>query len=121
MDAAVPPVTRGEFLYRDILLVDCGGDLKRHARAPESEIKRLLNGKDVKDQVGHWCEAQLIHYGLQRSKDKNTAKVRLQQALNQGKLKSQPPHLADMEGQMKVRSSHIQSGQVCTRLLILIS
>ena len=58
--------------------------------------------KMSKDQVGHWYEAQLIHYGLQRSKDKNAAKVRLQQAINQGKLKTQPPHLADMEAQMKV-------------------
>ena len=72
--------------------------------ASEADIKRLLLGKDkdVKDQVAHFYEAQLIHYGLQRSKDKNAAKVRLQQALGQGKLKAQPPYLADMEAQMKV-------------------
>lgn len=63
MDSAVPPVTRGEFVYRDVLLVDVGGDGKRHARAAESEIKSLLAGK-TKDMVGHWWEAQLIHYGL---------------------------------------------------------
>lgn len=100
MDAA-SPIVRGEFLFRDVLLVDCGGDLKRHSRATEQEIKTLLTGKNVKDQVGHWWEAQLIHYGLQRSKQKDTAKVRLQQALQQGKLKFQPPHLASMEAQMK--------------------
>ena len=100
MDFSVPPIVRGEFFYRDALFVDVGGEGKRHPRALESELKALLNGKSSKDQVGHWYEAQLIHYGLQRSKEKNTAKVRLQQALNQGKLRV-PPHLLDMEAQMK--------------------
>ncbi|EME86320.1 uncharacterized protein MYCFIDRAFT_84470 [Pseudocercospora fijiensis CIRAD86] len=93
-------VVRGEFIYRDVLLVDVGGEGKRHARAAPSEIRDLLSGK-AKDQVGHFYEAQLIHYGLQRSKVKDTAKVRLQQALSQGKLKAQPAHLADMESSMK--------------------
>ncbi|KAK4544596.1 hypothetical protein LTR36_004168 [Oleoguttula mirabilis] len=102
MDVSVPPIVRGEFMYRDTLLVDVGGDLKRHPRASEAELKTLLDGTASKDQVGHWYEAQLIHYGLQRSKEKNAAKVRLQQALNQGKGKLKvPPHIADMEVQMK--------------------
>lgn len=100
MDVPVPPIVRGEFFYRDTLFVDVGGEGKRHPRALESELKALLTGKNPRDQVGHWYEAQLIHYGLQRSKEKNTAKVRLQQALNQGKLRV-PPHLLDMESQMK--------------------
>ncbi|KAK0261326.1 hypothetical protein LTR29_005455 [Friedmanniomyces endolithicus] len=99
MDA--PSVTRGEFVYRDTLFVDVGGEGKRHPRAAKTELKTLLSGKtQQKDQVAHWYEAQLIHYGLQRSKDKNTAKVRLQQALSQGKLKV-PSHISDMETQMK--------------------
>ncbi|KAI7232187.1 hypothetical protein KC330_g6026 [Hortaea werneckii] len=100
MECSAASVVRGEFVYRDTLSVDVGGDGKRHPRASPSELKDLLNGKVAKDQVGHWYEAQLIHYGLQRSKQKDTAKVRLQQALSQGKLKA-PPHIADMEGQMK--------------------
>jgi len=32
--------------------------------------------------VGHWYEAQLRHYGLPPTKDKNAAKVRLLGALN---------------------------------------
>ncbi|RMY68335.1 hypothetical protein D0863_07202 [Hortaea werneckii] len=100
MEGSAAPVVRGEFVYRDTLFVDVGGDGKRHPRASPLELKDLLNGKVAKDQVGHWYEAQLIHYGLQRSKQKDTAKVRLQQALSQGKLKV-PPHIADMEGQMK--------------------
>ncbi|KAK1819892.1 hypothetical protein LTR12_005767 [Friedmanniomyces endolithicus] len=101
MDAPSVLVTRGEFVYRDTLFVDVGGEGKRHPRAAETELKTLLTGKtQQKDQVAHWYEAQLIHYGLQRSKDKNTAKVRLQQALSQGKLKI-PSHISDMETQMK--------------------
>ena len=100
MDASAPFIVRGEFIYHDTLFVDVGGALKRHARASQSEIKALLDSKAPKDQVAHWYEAQLIQYGLQRSKDKNTAKVRLQQALSQGKL-TVPAHLIDMEVQMR--------------------
>ncbi|KAI7458286.1 hypothetical protein KC351_g18227 [Hortaea werneckii] len=100
MEGPAASIVRGEFVYGDTLFVDVGGDGKRHPRASPSELKDLLYGKVAKDQVGHWYEAQLIHYGLQRSKQKDTAKVRLQQALSQGKLKVLP-HIADMEGQMK--------------------
>ena len=91
---------RGEFVYHDTLFVDVGGALKRHARASNSEIETLLDGKALKDQVAHRYEAQLIHYGLQRSKDKSTAKVRLQQALSQKRL-TVPAHIVEMEAQMK--------------------
>lgn len=100
MATSDPFIVRGEFIYHSALFVDVGGTLKRHARASSSEIKTLLDGKAPKDQVAHWYEAQLIHYGLQRSKDKNTAKVRLQQALSQKKL-TVPAHIVDMEAQMK--------------------
>ncbi|RMY47746.1 hypothetical protein D0865_08489 [Hortaea werneckii] len=100
MECSAASVVRGKFVYRDTLFVDVGGDGKRHPRASPSEFKDRLNGKVAKDQVGHLYEAQLIHYGLQRSKQKDTAKVRLQQALSQGKLKVLP-HIADMEGQVK--------------------
>jgi hypothetical protein len=100
MNTNTPPIIRGEFVYHNVLLVDAGGDLKRHPRASLGDIKTLLDGKTPRDQVAHFYEAQLIHYGLQRSKDKNTAKVRLQQAWNQKKLVV-PPHIVDMENQMK--------------------
>ncbi|KAK6432834.1 hypothetical protein LTR95_010994 [Oleoguttula sp. CCFEE 5521] len=100
MDTSIPHVIRGEFLYRDTLLVDIGGELKRHPRASTSELKPLLDGTATKDQVAHWYEAQLIHYGLQRSKEKNTAKLRLSQALTQKKLVV-PSHINDMEAQMR--------------------
>jgi hypothetical protein len=100
MTTPAPSIVRGEFVYHDTLVVDVGGALKRHARASTSEIKMLLDGKAPKDQVAHWYEAQLIYYGLQRSKDKSTAKVRLQQALSQKKL-TVPAHITKMEAQMK--------------------
>ena len=75
---------------RDTLFVEIG-DGKRHPRALPSELKELLLPKrdaaPVKDQVAHFYEAQLIHYGLTRSKDKNTAEVRLTAALRTDGLK----------------------------------
>jgi hypothetical protein len=117
MDASAPSIVRGEFVYHDTLFVDVGGALKRHPRASTSELKTLLDGKAPKDQVAHYYEAQLIHYGLQRSKDKNTAKVRLQQALSQKKL-IVPPHIVDMEADMKkdytasIRKARTAAGKV---------
>ena len=117
MDTSAPFIGRGEFIYHDTLFVDVGGALKRHARASPSELKAYLDGKAPNDQVAHWYEAQLIHYGLQRSKDKNTAKVRLQQALSQKRL-TVPPHIVDMEAQMKkdyvasIRKSRTTGGKV---------
>ncbi|KAI9881437.1 MAG: hypothetical protein M1823_006649 [Watsoniomyces obsoletus] len=98
---ATPEVRRGNFLYRDTLFVDLG-DHKRHPRASPSELKDLLLPKGVppKDQVAHWYEAQLVHYGLPRTKDKNTAKVRLTGAIA-GKMLKVPEYLVQMEGDMK--------------------
>lgn len=100
MNTTIHPVIRGEFVYQDTLFVDVGGALKRHPRASLAHLKTFLDGRAPKDQVAHWYEAQLIHYGLQRSKDKNTAKVRLQQAISQKRL-TVPSHIVDMEAQMK--------------------
>lgn len=115
MDHSASPVIRGEFVYQGALFVDVGGLLKRHPRVSLGDLESYLDGKVPRDQVAHWYEAQLIHYGLQRSKDKNTAKVRLQQAINQKKL-TVPPHILDMEGQMK-RSSPLGPGKLRLRKL----
>jgi hypothetical protein len=100
MDTSAPFIVRGEFVYHDALFVDVGGALKRHARASPSELKTFVDGKAPNDRVAHFYEAQLIHYGLQRSRDKNTASVRLQQALSQKKLVV-PPHIVELEAQMR--------------------
>ncbi|EXJ80085.1 hypothetical protein A1O3_08371 [Capronia epimyces CBS 606.96] len=100
---AAPEIKRGDFLYRDTLFVDLG-ETKRHPRASASELKQLLLPKKgsapVKDQVGHWYEAQLLHYGLPRTKDKNVAKVRLTTAVVSGAL-AVPTHISKMEADMK--------------------
>jgi hypothetical protein len=96
-------VKKGDFLYRDTLFVDLGEN-KRHPRASVSELKDLLLPKKgnapPKDQVAHWYEAQLLHYGLPHSKDKNTAKVRLTNAISSGAL-AIPSSITNMEADMK--------------------
>lgn len=101
MALSVPAANRGEFHYRDTLFVSIGseGD-KNHPRAPESEIRDLLDGK-IKDRFAHFYEAQCVHYGLQRSRDKNRAKVILQQTLAKGELKEQPAALVQLEAELK--------------------
>ena len=104
-----PPVSRGNFHYNGTLYVDVG-NCNRHERATVEEVSVFLRpdlkkSKKVlvdqtKDQVGHWYEAQLIHYGLPPSKDKVRAKMRLLEALNQSKL-IVPPNIVDMEAEMK--------------------
>ena len=106
-----PPVQRGNFFCSgDDLFVDVG-NLNRHKRATTQEITTLLRPdlkktktnppvRDNKDQVAHWYEAQLIHYGLPPSKDKARAKMRLLEALNNSKLKV-PSDITRMESEMK--------------------
>ncbi|KAH0842189.1 hypothetical protein AYO21_00186 [Fonsecaea monophora] len=95
-------VRRGDFVYRDTLFVDLGPN-KRHPRASTTDLKDLLlpkRGSTPKDQVAHWYEAQLLHYGLPRSRDKNTAKVRLTNALS-AKTLSVPKEIVQMEAELK--------------------
>ena len=104
-----PPVSRGSFHYNGNLYVDVG-NCNRHERATVEEVTAFLRpdlkkSKKVsvdqsKDQVGHWYEAQLIHYGLPPSKDKARAKMRLLEALNQSKL-IVPSNIVNMEAEMK--------------------
>jgi hypothetical protein len=99
---AAAEVRNGDFIYRDTLFVDLGPN-KCHPRASAQDLKDLLlpkSGSAPKDQVAHWYEAQLIHYGLPRSKDKNTAKVRLTNALA-SKALALPKEIVAMEGEMK--------------------
>lgn len=102
----VPPVSRDNFYYNGDLYVEVG-NLNRHRRAAVSEITSFLR-PDVKkalqsppkDQVGHWYEAQLIHYGLPPSKDKARAKMRLLEALDYGRL-AVPSNIVQMEAELK--------------------
>lgn len=107
--AFAPPVSRSNFHYNGNLFVEVG-DFNRHERATVEEISAILRPDlrktkkttldPPKDQVGHWYEAQLIHYGLPPSKDKARAKMRLLEALNSSKLVV-PPNISKMEAEMK--------------------
>jgi hypothetical protein len=107
-----PPVWSADrvFFFSSVLHVDIG-DGNAHPRASTSELTKLLRpqipGKKpkapitpIKDQVGHWYTAQLVHYGLPRTTVKNTAKVRLLDALNQNKL-AVPPEILELEKDLK--------------------
>jgi hypothetical protein len=101
---ATPAVVRDNFVYNDTFFVQVDEN-KRHPRASVAELTSLLrpeasSASAAKDQVGHWYQAQLLHYGLQPSKDKNTAKVRLLQAINANTL-SVPAHVTKLEKDMK--------------------
>jgi len=97
-----PDIVRGDFIYHDALFANVG-EMKRHPRASVAELKTYLLPKKnslPKNQVAHWYEAQLLHYGLPRSKEKNTAKMRLVQAIDQGPL-AVPPNILSLESEMK--------------------
>lgn len=114
MASFAPPVRRGDFFYSSVLYADAGNG-NHHPRASVAELAALLRLEAVhlytkskkppstspaKDPVGHWYSAQLIHYGLPVTKDKNAAKVRLLNALNQFKLEV-PRWILDLEGDLK--------------------
>ena len=105
-----PPIVRDGFYYNGDLCVEVG-NLNRHKRASISEITAILRPdlkkpratsavSPSKDPVGHWYEAQLIHYGLPPTKDKARAKLRLLEALNTSSL-AVPAWIVRLEAQLK--------------------
>jgi len=109
-----PPSRRGDFLFSSVLYADPGNS-NHHARASVAELAALLRPEapnlyskgqkpsvatPAKDPAWHFYSAQLIHYGLPVTKDKNTAKVRLLNALNQFKLEV-PAWVLKVEGDLK--------------------
>ena len=95
-----PAVSRDGFSF-------AGGDLfaeasghNRHRRASPAELKAHFAGGSDKDHPAHWFEAQLMHYGLQPSKTKAVARMRLYDAVRAGKL-AVPAHLTALEADLK--------------------
>ncbi|KAL9033091.1 MAG: hypothetical protein Q9214_007674, partial [Letrouitia sp. 1 TL-2023] len=86
------------------------GGVNRHKRASLPELTAILRpdlkkskpaaAAQPKDQVGHWYEAQLLHYGLPPSKDKARAKLRPLEALNKGQL-AVPSEITRLEASLK--------------------
>ena len=103
------PVSKDGFFYNGDLWVELSSGLHRHKRATIPELSELL-GPDKKsksarppgekDNVGHWWEAQLLHYGLPPSRSKAVCKVRLLEALNSRSL-AVPPSIKKVEDDLR--------------------
>ncbi|KAI1250926.1 hypothetical protein MGN70_007987 [Eutypa lata] len=98
--ALVPPVERDGFSF-------AGGDLfaeasghNRHRRASPAELQTHFGTGSDKDRPAHWFEAQLIHYGLQPSKTKAVARMRLHDAVRAGGL-AVPARVQKLETDLK--------------------
>ncbi|KAH6866610.1 hypothetical protein BKA58DRAFT_364135 [Alternaria rosae] len=114
MATFAPPARRGDFLYSSVLYADPGNG-NYHGRASVAELAALLRPEApnlyskgrkpevatrAKDQVWHFYSAQLIHYRLPVTKDKNAAKVRLLNAMNQFSLEV-PAWVLRIESELK--------------------
>ncbi|KAK5635209.1 hypothetical protein RRF57_010921 [Xylaria bambusicola] len=94
-----PAVTKDGFSFAGDLYAEASGH-NRHRRATVSELKEHFKSGSDKDHPAHWFEAQLIHYGLQPSKTKSVARMRLYDAVNTGKL-TIPSHIQKLEKDLK--------------------
>ncbi|KAI1083955.1 hypothetical protein F5B20DRAFT_360106 [Whalleya microplaca] len=92
-------VTKDGFAFAGDLFAEASGH-NRHRRATPAELKEHFKNGSDKDRPAHWFEAQLIHYGLQPSKTKSVARMRLYDAVNAGKL-SVPSHIQKLESDLK--------------------
>jgi hypothetical protein len=114
MSVFAPPARRGDFEFSSILYADAGNN-NRHPRASVAELAALLRPEapslyskgrkpepstPAQDPPWHFYSAQILHYGLPFTKTKNTAKVRLLDAMNQFKLEV-PAWVLKLEGELK--------------------
>lgn len=87
-------------LYHGELFVNPGNG-KHYKRASASDLAALLKAaQGAKDETAPYYEAQLVHYGLQRTKDKARAKWRLLEAIN-GKILKTPEAVLNVEKELK--------------------
>ncbi|KAJ3563264.1 hypothetical protein NPX13_g8260 [Xylaria arbuscula] len=94
-----PAVSKDGFSFAGDLYAEASGH-NRHRRAAVSELKEHFKSGSDKDHPAHWFEAQLMHYGLQPSKTKSVARMRLFDAVNAGKL-TVPSHIQKLEKDLK--------------------
>ncbi|RFU30517.1 hypothetical protein B7463_g5831, partial [Scytalidium lignicola] len=95
-----PPVSEDGFTFVNGEFFAESSGQHQHRRATHAELKAHFTSGSDKDHPAHWFEAQLIHYGLQPSKTKSVARMRLFDAVNAGKLVV-PAHIAKLEGKLK--------------------
>ncbi|KAF5663627.1 hypothetical protein FHETE_7332 [Fusarium heterosporum] len=95
-----PPVTEDGFAFSDGVFFAQASGQNRHRRATATELKEHFTSGSDKDHPAHWFEAQLIHYGLQPSKTKSVARMRLFDAVNAGNIKV-PATVSKLETKLK--------------------
>ncbi|KAL7894224.1 hypothetical protein HDV63DRAFT_272176 [Trichoderma sp. SZMC 28014] len=92
--------SEGKFAYGNGVFFAEASNRSQHRRASKEElVTHFASGSD-KDHTAHWFEAQLIHHGLQPSKVKSVARMRLFDAVRQGTL-SVPLPIVDLERKLK--------------------
>lgn len=93
-------VSEGKFAFTNgVFFAEASGH-NQHRRASQEELRAHFASGSDKDYTAHWFEAQLIHYGLQPSKVKSVARMRLFDAVRDGDL-SVPSHITDLEKKLK--------------------
>jgi hypothetical protein len=95
-----PPVAEDGFAFAEGVFFAQASGQNRHRRATATELKEHFTSGNDKDHPAHWFEAQLIHYGLQPSKTKSVARMRLFDAVNAGNLKV-PANVTKLETKLK--------------------
>ncbi|KAM0553138.1 hypothetical protein ACHAPJ_007688 [Fusarium lateritium] len=95
-----PPVAEEGFAFANGEFFAEASGQNRHRRAGIHELKEHFTSGNDKDHPAHWFEAQLIHYGLQPSKTKSVARMRLFDAVNAGSLKV-PTTVSKLETKLK--------------------
>ncbi|CAF3435130.1 unnamed protein product [Fusarium graminearum] len=98
--AGAPPVAEDGFAFAEGVFFAQASGQNRHRRATATELKEHFTSGNDKDHPAHWFEAQLIHYGLQPSKTKSVARMRLFDAVNAGDLKV-PANVTKLETKLK--------------------
>ena len=99
------PVANGKFSFSvDSFYVETSGhNLHRRATVPELQTlfqPAAAGAAAPPDPVGHWYEAQLLHYGIAPSKNKAVAKMRLLDAVRGGGL-AVPKDISKIEADLK--------------------
>ncbi|KZL65529.1 hypothetical protein CT0861_05030 [Colletotrichum tofieldiae] len=98
--AFAAPASRDGFSFSgDSFSVVASGHVHRRYALPELKAHFKTLGS-AKAHPAHWYEAQLLHYGLPPSKVKGTAKMRLMEAVNAGKM-TVPVPLTALERELK--------------------
>ncbi|GAW13237.1 hypothetical protein ANO14919_026170 [Xylariales sp. No.14919] len=94
-----PIVKQDGFVFLGELHAEASGH-NHHRRATIPELEAHFKSGSDKDHPAHWFEAQLTHYGLQPSKTKSVARMRLFDAVNSGNL-TVPPRIRALEANLK--------------------